>query len=154
MIGLPSSGLHTNGYSLARAALLNIIPLERHLDELGCTVGEALLAVHRSYLRVVQPLLQRFDVRGLAHITGGGIVGNTMRIMPKGRTLRIDWNSWERPPIFGLIQKTGGVPEDDMRKTFNCGVGMIAVVPPSQADAVLAFLKRKKENPRIIGEVA
>ncbi len=154
LIGLPSSGLHTNGYSLARAALLNIIPLERHLDELGCTVGEALLAVHRSYLAAVQPLLQRFDVRGLAHITGGGIVGNTSRVLPKGRTPRIDWQSWDRPPIFGLIQKTGGVPEDDMQKTFNLGVGMIVIVPPAQADAVLAFLTRKKEKPRIIGEVA
>jgi len=154
LIGLPSNGLHTNGYSLARAALLPLVPLDLHVDELGCTAGEALLAVHRSYLNVVQPLLQRFDVRGLAHITGGGIVGNTMRVIPKGRTLRIDWESWNRPPIFGLIKKTGGVPEDDMRRTFNLGVGMIAVVPTAQADAVLAFLKRKKELARIIGEVA
>ena len=154
LIGLPSTGLHTNGYSLARAALLNVFSPDSHLDELGCTVGDALLAVHRSYLPVVRPLLARFDVRGLSHITGGGIVGNTMRIVPKGRNLRIDWNHWTRPPIFGLIQRTGDVPDDDMRRTFNLGVGLIAIVPPTQADAVLAFLKRTKESPFIVGEVA
>jgi phosphoribosylformylglycinamidine cyclo-ligase len=117
-------------------------------------VGEALLAVHRSYLSVVQPLLRRFDIHGIAHITGGGIVGNTTRIIPRGRTLHIRWDAWERPPIFGLIQRTGVVPEEDMRRTFNLGIGMVLVVPPAQTDAVMAFLKRKNESPLIVGEVA
>lgn len=153
LIGLPSTGLHTNGYSLARAALFPRYATTQHFEELGCTVGDALLAVHRSYLSAIQPLLQRFDVRGLSHITGGGIVGNTMRIMPKGRSLRIDWESWERPPIFTLIQQAGDVPEEDMRRTCNLGIGLIAIVPEVQADGVLAFLKRKKEVPCCIGEV-
>lgn len=154
VIGLPSTGLHTNGYSLARAALFETYAVDTHIDELGCSLGEALLAVHRSYLPVVQPLMRRFDIRGLAHITGGGIAGNTMRVVPKGRSLAIDWTAWRRPAIFDLIQKTADVPEDDMRRTFNLGIGLVAVVPPVQVDGVLRFLKRKKEDVYVIGEIA
>jgi phosphoribosylformylglycinamidine cyclo-ligase len=153
LIGLPSTGLHTNGYSLARAVLLKEYAIDRHIDELGTTLGEALLAVHRSYLHVVTPILQRFPVHGLSHITGGGIVGNTRRVLPRGRTLSIDWEAWKRPPIFEFIQRIGEVPEDDMRRTFNLGIGLVMVVAPRAADAILAMLKRKKEWPVIIGEV-
>ena len=93
LIGLPSTGLHTNGYSLARSVLLPKFKLDQHVDELGTTVGEALLAVHRSYLRSVTQLMKKFDVHGLSHITGGGIVGNTMRVVPKNLELKIDWNA-------------------------------------------------------------
>ena len=154
LIGLASTGLHTNGYSLARASLLPKYSLHDRVDDLGTTVGEALLAVHRSYLGAVMPLLARYDIRGLSHITGGGIVGNTNRILPRGRSLRVEWDAWARPPIFTLIQRSGSVPEEDMRRTFNLGIGLVLVVPPSQADAVVAALKRRKEIPVVIGGVA
>jgi phosphoribosylformylglycinamidine cyclo-ligase len=154
MIGLPSTGLHTNGYSLARAALLARYTIDQHVDELGSTVGEALLAVHRSYLESVQALRAKVEVRGLSHITGGGIVGNTMRVVPKGRSMMVDWNSWERPAIFRLIQKAGDVPEEDMRRTFNLGIGLIAIVPNAEADAAMTFLRRRKERPVIVGHIA
>ena len=154
LIGLPSTGLHTNGYSLARASLLAKYTVDDRVDELGTTVGEALLAVHRSYLHVVLPLLARFDIRGLSHITGGGLVGNTNRILPRGRSLRVRWDAWERPPLFALIQRTAGVPEEDMRRTFNLGIGLVMIVPASQADAVVSFCRRRKEPAVVIGDVA
>jgi phosphoribosylformylglycinamidine cyclo-ligase len=118
------------------------------------TVGEALLAVHRSYLKAVMPILDRFDIRGLSHITGGGIVGNTMRVIPGKLSLQIDWSAWERPVLFSLIQRLGDVPEEDMRRTFNLGVGLIMIVSPRHADGVMAFLKRRRERPILMGEVS
>ncbi len=153
LIGLPSTGLHTNGYSLARAVLLKEYTLDRHVEELGTTLGESLLAVHRSYLHAVSPILRRLPVHGLSHITGGGIVGNTMRVVPRARKLSIDWAAWKRPPIFELIQKVGEVPEDDMRRTFNLGIGLVMIVPARAADAVVAMLRRKNERAIMIGEI-
>ena len=151
LIGLPSTGLHTNGYSLARAVLLKKFGASQHIDELGGRLGDMLLAVHRSYLKVVSPLLQRFEIRGLSHITGGGIIGNTMRILPKGLDLMIDWNAWERPPIFRLIQRIGDVPEEDMRRTFNLGVGMIIVASKKEGERIVKFLRKQGEPALIIG---
>jgi phosphoribosylformylglycinamidine cyclo-ligase len=153
LIGLPSTGLHTNGYSLARSVLLPKFKLDQSVDEIGTTVGEALLAIHRSYLNIIMLLMKKFDVRGLSHITGGGIVGNTMRVVPKGLQLNIDWNAWERPPIFKLIQNVGEVAEDDMKRAFNLGIGVIAIVSKKRADDVLRFLKRKGEGAVVVGEV-
>lgn len=153
LIGLPSTGLHTNGYSLARKALLPRIALRKFRPELNSSLGDALLAVHRSYLSPITRLLSGNCVLGMSHITGGGIVGNTMRIIPKGLRISIDWNSWERPPIFSLIQKTGRVPESDMRKTFNLGIGLIFVVSPHRADIANRLLKQQNEVPFVIGEV-
>jgi len=153
MIGLPSNGLHTNGYSLARRVLLERYSINEYFNDLGTTLGDALLRVHRSYLKPVQPLLPKPGLKGMAHITGGGIEGNTMRIVPKGLKLRIDWNAWERPAIFRMIQSIGNVPEDDMRKTFNLGVGLVLVVSPRSADTVLKSLRRKKERPFVMGEL-
>ena len=153
LLGLLSTGLHTNGYSLARAALLGKYSPDDHVDELGTTLGKALLAVHRSYLGVVRPLLTRCDIRGLAHITGGGIIGNTARILPRGRSLALRWDAWERPPLFTLIQREGDVPEEDMRRTFNLGIGLVIIVPERQAGGVLAYLKRRKETAVLLGEV-
>lgn len=152
LVGLRSTGLHTNGYSLARGVLFKHFGIDSYLEELGSTVGEALLAVHRSYLRTVSSLQESVSIHGLSHITGGGIVGNTKRVLPRGRTLRIDWAAWERPPIFTLIQRLGGVPEDDMRRTFNLGIGLIAIVSRGSADRVLAFLK-KRDPGIVMGEV-
>jgi phosphoribosylformylglycinamidine cyclo-ligase len=153
LIGLPSSGLHTNGYSLARRVLLTEFSLHDHFAELGCTIGESLLAVHRSYLSSVFPLLSKHSIKGLSHITGGGIIGNTIRVVPEGLGLRIDWNSWNRPPIFKLIQKVGNVPEDDMRRTFNLGIGLIVIVSPKDADNLLKSLRLKGELPFVMGEI-
>jgi phosphoribosylformylglycinamidine cyclo-ligase len=137
LIGLPSTGLHTNGYSLARAALFPTYSVDTFIDELGTTIGEALLAVHRSYLADIRPLLQTNMIHGLSHITGGGIVGNTSRILQPGQALDIDWSAWTVPPIFKLIQQAGDVSDAEMRKVFNLGIGMIAVVPEHAAQSVL-----------------
>jgi phosphoribosylformylglycinamidine cyclo-ligase len=153
LIGLPSTGLHTNGYSLARAVLLKAFTLDRFIDEIEMSIGDALLAVHRSYLRVVAPLLEQFDIHALSHITGGGIVGNTMRVIPHGRRLKIDWESWQRPGIFRLIKQLGEVPEDDMRRTFNLGIGLMMIVPKRTVEGLLSSLKRRKETGIVMGEV-
>jgi phosphoribosylformylglycinamidine cyclo-ligase len=154
LIGLPSTGLHTNGYSLARYVLIPKYSLRKRIAELGGTLGDALLAVHRSYLSAITRLTKQNLVNGMSHVTGGGIVGNTMRIIPKGLSLRIDWNAWERPAIFQFIQKAGGVPEDDMRRAFNNGIGLIFVVSKDNAARVLRMLKAAKEQPVVMGEVA
>ncbi len=154
LIGLPSTGLHTNGYSLARRVLLSEFSLNDHFAELGCTIGESLLKVHRSYLHAVSPLLSRYSIKGMSHITGGGIEGNTMRIVPKGLGLRINWNAWDRPPIFKLIQKVGDVPETDMRRTFNLGIGLILVVDSRDVTGVIKSLRAMKESPIPVGEIA
>jgi phosphoribosylformylglycinamidine cyclo-ligase len=156
LIGLPSTGLHTNGYSLARRVLLDKFALDIHLDELGKTLGDALLAVHRSYRQSIHPILNSpisKYIHGLSHITGGGIEGNTMRVVPSGLALTVDWNAWERPAIFNLIQHVGEVPEEDMRRTFNLGVGLILVVDRKGVDAVVSALSYKKEKPFVMGEI-
>jgi len=154
LIGLPSTGLHTNGYSLARRVLLQKYSVNDYIDELGSTLGDTLLKVHRSYVRSVYPLFASDIIRGLSHITGGGIVGNTMRIIPRGCGVRIDWESWQRPAIFDMIQRLGNVPEEDMRRTFNLGIGLILIVRPTDLERVIRALRRKKERPLLIGEVA
>ena len=153
LIGLPSTGLHTNGYSLARQTLLERYSINEYFDDLGTTLGDALMWIHRSYFKSVYPLLSKFKIKGLSHITGGGIEGNTMRVVPKGLRLRIEWSSWDRPALFRLIQSTGNVPEEDMRRTFNLGIGLILVTDRQQADRVVAALRKKKESPVILGEI-
>ncbi|MDP6134231.1 MAG: phosphoribosylformylglycinamidine cyclo-ligase, partial [Candidatus Marinimicrobia bacterium] len=121
LIGLPSTGLHTNGYSLARKVLLDHYDCSDFVESLGSTVGDALLAIHKSYLPAMDGILHENWLVGISHITGGGIVDNTKRILGEGQDLEIDWNCWERPPIFKLIQELGNVPEDDMRHSMNLG---------------------------------
>lgn len=152
MIALPSTGLHTNGYSLARAALFPKYRIDEHLDELGTTVGEALLAVHKSYLHPILPLVNDDLVHGLSHITGGGIVGNTSRIVREGLTMDINWGSWQMPPIFDVIRKAGNIAEEEMRHVFNLGIGMIAIVAEANVDAVMQRLAA--EQPIVIGRIA
>ncbi len=137
LIGLRSTGLHTNGFSLARKVLFPKYTVHTHSDELGMSVGEALLAVHRSYLYEVKPLLQNDAVLAVSHITGGGIVGNTSRVVPKGLELRIDWQSWEWPPLFRFIQNAGSIEELEMRHVFNLGIGLILIVRPERVEDVL-----------------
>lgn len=154
LIGLPSTGLHTNGYSLARHVLVPKISLKKKFAELNGTLGDALLAVHRSYVRPIQALTSKNLVKGMSHITGGGIIGNTMRIVPKGLKLKIDWFSWQRPFIYDLIQTAGRVPEYDMTRTFNLGVGLIFIVEKKNADRAVNLLRRMHEHPFVMGEVA
>jgi phosphoribosylformylglycinamidine cyclo-ligase len=153
LIALPSTGLHTNGFSLARSVLLEHYRLDQQFVELKGTLGDALLSVHRSYFKAVYPLLPKFDIKGMSHITGGGIEGNTMRVIPGELALNIDWQSWKRPYLFDLIQQTGNVPEEDMRRTFNLGVGLIMIVSPKHAASLQAALRRKHERPSVIGSV-
>ena len=153
LIGIPSSGLHTNGFSLARKVLFDRFSVDQHVAELGTTVGDALLSVHRSYLGVVKEVTKNVDIRGLSHITGGGIVGNTMRVLPKGLALQIDWSAWELPPLFRLIRETGDVPEEDMRRTFNLGIGLVMIVHNKEVEKTLKVLKKKGERGILIGEV-
>jgi phosphoribosylformylglycinamidine cyclo-ligase len=153
ILGLPSTGLHTNGYSLARSVLLGRIPLTKHVEELGCTLQDALLTVHRSYYTAVEALRSRIRLHGLSHITGGGIVGNTRRILPPGLRLRINWRAWRRPAIFSLIQRRGNVPEADMRRTFNLGIGYCIILAQRSLPAALDLLFDLGERPVVIGEV-
>ncbi|MFN3596501.1 MAG: phosphoribosylformylglycinamidine cyclo-ligase [Rubricoccaceae bacterium] len=155
LLGLPSTGLHTNGYSLARKVLFERFVAHDTPDALGGqTVAEALLAVHRSYLDAIQALLAEGLARGFAHVTGSGIEGNTRRILPEGLVPDVAWDAWGRPPIFRLIQEVGGVPEDDMRRTFNLGVGLVAVVPPESRARALAVLGALGEPAFEIGRIA
>ncbi len=153
LIGLPSNGLHTNGYSLARKVLLEKFKPGDIVEELGHTLGEELLRVHKSYLQPISKLFTNVKVRGLSHITGGGIVGNTNRVLPKGLRLDIDWKSWKEPAVFGLIRKLGKVPEEDMRKTFNLGIGLIAIISEVDADNALEVLRAEGEHPVVMGKV-
>lgn len=153
LLGLRSSGLHTNGYALARKLLLEKAryrPATR-LPELGATVAEALLAEHRSYLPLLRPLLPR--LRGLAHITGGGLPGNLPRILPAGCAAEISLSAWEIPPLFRLLQRLGDVPAADMRRTFNLGIGMVCVVAPADQAAVERHLRRAGEDPVRLGRI-
>lgn len=154
LIGLKSSGLHTNGYSLARNVLFSEFDVDDQPEELERTIGEELLQVHRSYLDIISKLKDVDGVHGFSHITGGGIVGNTKRILPDGLKLDVDWESWERPDIFKLIQKTGNVPEEDMRATFNLGIGLIIVVSREAVDKVEKLCNEIEEEVFRIGVVS
>jgi phosphoribosylformylglycinamidine cyclo-ligase len=155
LLGLPSAGLHTNGYSLARKVLLETLGhrVDTHLPELGTTVGAALLAPHRSYLATLDPLLERDKVRALAHITGGGFPGNIPRVLPEGLGAVLRRGSWEVPPLFRLIQKGGAVPDAEMERTFNMGIGMVVVVSPGELHEVEHSLERRGETSFVIGSV-
>ncbi len=162
LIGLPSNGLHTNGYTLAREVLFNQLGLKpsSRVSELGCTVGQELLKVHQSYLLPIRKLLKRFNkepksrtIRGLAHITGGGFTDNVPRILPSKVNARVHKGSWEIPPVFDLIQSGGKVDESEMYTVFNMGIGLVAVVDGAQADAVMSYLKRLRQPAHLIGEI-
>ena len=141
LLGLPSTGLHTNGYSLARKVLFDRYVAGDTPDELGGeSIGDALLRVHRSYLDPIQALMAEGVASGFAHITGGGLEGNTSRIIPESLKAAFDWGAWRRPALFKLIQDLGEVPEDDMRRTFNLGVGLVAVVSEENRSRALTVL--------------
>jgi len=161
LIGLPSSGLHSNGYSLARYVLLDepAIPLEQHMPELERTLGDELLEPTRIYAGALARLFAtaaeaEFPLpHAIAHITGGGIAGNVARCIPDGLTARVQMSSFERPPVFDLIQRLGGIEEAEMRRTFNLGLGMVLVVGADATDETLAALTEAGETPIVVGEV-
>jgi phosphoribosylformylglycinamidine cyclo-ligase len=156
VIGIASSGLHSNGFSLVRKICFDHLKLDidSHVAELGKTIGEELLTPTRIYTCVIRSLLKDLPIHGLAHITGGGIVDNIVRIIPNATSLVIRKKSWEVPPIFPFLQKAGNIPEKEMMRTFNNGIGMVAIVPERSAQDVLERLAGMKENAWLIGEIA
>ena len=168
VIGLASSGLHTNGYSLARKIFFEQMRLKpgSRLPELGTTIGEALLKVHVSYGPLVQKVLSKFNagkasqrttkahtIKALAHITGGGFVDNIPRALPKNCDVLIRKGSWETPPIFQILERHGGVPENELYQVFNMGIGMTLIVAAEKADVVLRYIRAQNQRAWIIGEV-
>ena len=153
LVGYASTGLHTNGYTLARRVLFEALKLrvDQHVAELGTTVGAALLAVHRSYAEAIRPVLGL--VHGLAHITGGGIPGNLVRVLPEGIEAVVRTGSWPVPPLFTLIQRGGAVGDEEMEEVFNLGVGMIAAVPAAEVEPVRAAAGAAGVETWVIGEV-
>ena len=167
VIGIGSSGLHTNGYSLARNIFFEQLALRptSHLPELNNSIGDELLKVHVSYGPLVQKLIKRFNfpslvtrhssppVRAFAHITGGGFVDNIPRVLPKNCDVVIHKNSWDMPPIFRIIAEKGGVPEAELYQVFNMGIGMVAIVSADKAAAILKLIHGQKHKAWLIGEV-
>ncbi len=154
LVGLPSTGLHTNGYSLARKVLFARYDVADTPSQLGGrSLGEALLRIHRSYLQPIQHLHREDRLKGAAHVTGGGILGNVGRIVPDHLDIDVDYARWDRPALFSLIQEAGSVPEEDMRTTFNLGIGMIFVIEPGDESSVFDALRHLNEHPVIIGNV-
>jgi phosphoribosylformylglycinamidine cyclo-ligase len=144
LIGLPSTGLHTNGYSLARRVLFDVSGLlpDAFVPELGTTVADALLAPHRSYLSAVRPLVERNLVKGLAHVTGGGITENVPRTLPEGCAAEIDRRAWDVPPLFSFLQQRGSIATDEMFRAFNMGIGLVIVCAERDTDRVIRTLGR------------
>lgn len=155
IVGLASSGVHSNGYSLVRRLVLqDKYRLEERYDVLGCTVGEELLKPTRIYVKGIVGLLKRFNVKGIAHITGGGFIENIPRILPEGLTARIQLGSWPVLPIFELIKRWGNIEDREMFNTFNMGIGMVLVCSPQEADGVIGQLKEDGYPSYIIGRIA
>jgi phosphoribosylformylglycinamidine cyclo-ligase len=153
LVGIASNGLHTNGYSLARNVLFQEYDIDQHIDIIDKSLSEELLRVHKCYLPIIQDTLKNYEVHGISHITGGGIIGNTKRIVPEGCKISINWKSWDIQPIYKLIQQTGSVPNEDMRSAFNLGIGLIFIVPDKQANELLEHICEKNEKAWIIGEI-
>ncbi|HWQ57101.1 MAG TPA: phosphoribosylformylglycinamidine cyclo-ligase [Bryobacteraceae bacterium] len=155
LVGLPSTGLHTNGYSLARKLFFEVggYKVDSLVPDLGITVADELLKVHRSYLRPIRALAEARLLLGAAHITGGGITDNTPRMLPPGLTAAIDTSAWTVPPVFELLRRLGQVPEEDWRRTFNLGIGMILAVPRARAAKAVELLRKLRATPIEIGEV-
>lgn len=154
VIGLKSSGVHSNGFSLVRKVFdVNKENLNEYVESLGCTVGEALLKPTKIYVKPILKLIEQVKVKGISHITGGGFYENMPRMLREGVALKIDKNSYEVPPIFKLIAERGNIPERDMYNTFNMGIGMTIIVPENEVEKSLKILKEAGEEAYLIGEV-
>jgi phosphoribosylformylglycinamidine cyclo-ligase len=156
LIGLASSGLHSNGFSLARKVLFDRMGLDIHdiIPETGCTVADELLVPTRIYVKSILNLLRDFTIHGIAHITGGGLPENVPRILPKGCMARIHTATWEMPAIFKVLQQGGNIADAELYRTFNCGIGMVLAIPTGEAGEVLLRLKALGETAMIIGDIA
>lgn len=156
LIGIASSGLHSNGYSLARKIIFDKMGLgvDDIIPGLDKTVADELLTPTRIYVRSILNLLRDFPINGIAHITGGGLLENVPRILPNGCKALVHKNSWQLPPIFQILQNAGNIEENELFRTFNCGIGMVLAVPEKEADEVLIRLSGLNENAFVIGEIA
>ncbi|WP_041077316.1 phosphoribosylformylglycinamidine cyclo-ligase [Thermotoga caldifontis] len=152
VIGLASSGLHSNGFSLARKILLNHYAIDAYVDELGKTLGEEMLTPTRIYVKSVLKILDD-SIHAMAHITGGGLLGNLPRVLPEGLEARIDRNAWQVPSIFKLIQRLGGIDDEEMFRTFNMGIGFVLVVAKDAVDRIVTSLTSNGEKAWILGEI-
>jgi phosphoribosylformylglycinamidine cyclo-ligase len=155
LIALSSNGFHTNGYSLVRKVLLEVqkVDLRREVKELRGSWGDILLKVHRSYRQAISAVRELQGLVGISHITGGGIVGNTRRLLRPGLELAIDWTAWEWLPEFRLLQKLGDIADEEMRQVFNLGIGLVLIVQPDETKSVINRLVALHEQPMIIGQV-
>ena len=155
LVGIASSGLHSNGFSLVRKVLLEQcrLSLGKKIAGTGRTLGEALLEPTLIYVKPVLDIIRRFRVHGMAHITGGGLIGNIPRILPPQCRALIRKKSWSEPPIFSFLREKSGIAEMEMLKTFNCGIGLVLVVRRRDADAVTARLRSHRCTSYIIGEI-
>jgi len=153
LIGFPSNGLHTNGYSLARKILLAKYSLNTVPPGFSKSLGFELLRIHKSYLGLITILKKNISVKGFSHITGGGIVGNTMRLVPEGLSLNIFWENWRKPKIFDLIQTAGEIAEKEMQSVFNMGIGLITIISKKDKGKIINISKKLREKPVFVGEV-
>ena len=169
LIGISSSGVHSNGYSFIRKIFLDTYnyKLEQYVEELGMTLGEALLTPTKIYVKLVLELIKQYDIKAIAHITGGGVIENIPRVIPKGLGININKNSWEKPPIFKMIENFNAIDERELHKSFNMGIGLVLIVDKEQANKVVNYINSRedeinidakydellKERAYIIGEV-
>lgn len=155
LVGLPSSGVHSNGFSLVRKLLFKDLKMDVHtkVDELGGTLGEALLTPTRIYVKAVEDLLKPYGVKGMSHVTGGGFYENIPRMIPDGLCAKVDVSAIETLPIFKFIKEAGNITDEAMYSTFNMGIGLVSALPADQADGFVQALKDKGEKPVVLGEV-
>ncbi len=155
LVGLPSSGVHSNGFSLVRKLLFKDLKMDVHtkVDELGGTLGEALLTPTRIYVKAVEDLLAPYGVKGMSHVTGGGFYENIPRMIPEGLCAKVDTATIDTLPIFKFIQEAGNITDEAMYSTFNMGIGLVSALPADQADGFVQALKDKGEKPVVLGEV-
>jgi len=154
LIGLTSSGVHSNGYSLVRKILNpNDRKLKEFIESLGCTLGEELLKPTKIYVKTVLDLIRKFKIKGISHITGGGFIENIPRMLPEGLRVKISKGTWPILPIFDLLQNVGNIPEKDMYNTFNMGIGMVIAVDSDAAEEILSYLNSQEKQAYLIGEI-
>lgn len=153
LIGFDSNGLHTNGYSLARKVLFPKFDVNYKPETLENSLGEELLKVHRSYYNVITIIKNSIDVKAFSHITGGGLIGNTKRVVPNDLTIKVDWNTWECPAIFKFIQETGDLNEEEMQLVFNNGIGLVAIIDKNDLPTLETELKDIDFGYRVIGNI-
>ncbi len=155
LIGVASNGLHTNGYSLARKILFDFKKFDpkKHVSELGTPLGEELLKVHRSYRTLIQKIRRLPGLHGISHVTGGGIVDNTRRLLAENHDLQINWEAWKTPAVFKLIQKAGSVAAAEMQQVFNLGIGLVLIVDKRETQTFLTACKQASEPAVVIGSI-